>query len=99
MSVLGFLRYCKGDNNFVIVYRVNWLRAKARRERWEEEVELVGGEMSWTVNCFKYHERMWKQMAEEARGPGQAAYAWKQNSKWKEWARSAEDTFEMSKCI
>ncbi|KAG2130738.1 hypothetical protein DEU56DRAFT_757809 [Suillus clintonianus] len=30
-------------------YRVNWLKAKARWQRWEEELRLVQHEMGWTV--------------------------------------------------
>ena len=29
------------------VYRVNWLRAKAWMDRWQEEVTLVQNEMRW----------------------------------------------------
>jgi len=29
------------------VYRVNWLRAKARMDRWQEEVTLVQNETRW----------------------------------------------------
>jgi len=56
-------------------------------------MELITSEMDWTVNCFQYHERMWKQRAEEAEGPGQMAYAWKQSSTWGKWAKTARGTF------
>jgi hypothetical protein len=82
----------EGDG-FALVYRVNWLRAKARKERWEEEMVLVMSEMDWTANSFHHHEKIWKQRAEEAKGPGHIAYAWKQNSTWGRWAKIAEDTF------
>ena len=85
------LGYYNSDN--CTVYRVNWLHAKARKERWEEEMELVMSEMNWTVNCFCHHERVWKQRAEEAKSPGHMAYAWKQSQTWGKWARVAEDTF------
>ena len=77
----------------LLVYRANWLRTKARKERWEEEMELVRREMDWTVNSFQHHEEMWKQRAEEAGGPGQMAYAWKQSSTWGKWKRIARDAF------
>ena len=64
----------------ILVYRVNWLRAKARKERWEEEIELVRSEMDWTLNCFQHHEKEWKQRAKEAKSPGCVAYAWRQSS-------------------
>ena len=83
----------------LLVYRVNWLRAKARKERWEEEVELVTSEMGWTVNCFEYHMRIWKERAEVAKGAGQMAYAWKRKSTWEKWAELAKDTLETMKGI
>ena len=82
-----------------LVYRVNWLRAKARKARWEEEMELVTSEMGWTINCFQYHEKVWKERAEQAKGPGHAAYAWKQSSIWRKWTKTAEDTFKAIKSV
>lgn len=78
---------------FSLVYRVNWLRAKARKERWEEEMELVSREMDWTVNSFEYCGKAWKKRADMAEGAGKVAYAWKQWSMWQGWARTAKDTF------
>ncbi|KAG2108609.1 uncharacterized protein F5147DRAFT_799314, partial [Suillus discolor] len=34
-------------------YRVNWLKAKARWQRWEEELRLVQHEMGWTVCVYQ----------------------------------------------
>ena len=62
-------------------------------------MELVMNEMDWTINCFEHHERIWKQRAEEAESPGHMAYAWKQNSTWRKWARTAESAFEVLKNI
>jgi hypothetical protein len=62
-------------------------------------MELVTHEMSWTVNCFQRYEKMWQQRAEEAKGPGQIAYAWKQSSTWERWGRVARDTFETLSCV
>jgi hypothetical protein len=86
------LRNCSGS-----VYRVNWLRAKARKERWEEEMQLVTSEMDWTVRCFQHHGGIWKQRAEKAEYPGHEAYAWKQGSTWDEWAKTAEEAFRALK--
>ncbi|KAI6102590.1 hypothetical protein EDD16DRAFT_1494750, partial [Pisolithus croceorrhizus] len=41
------------------VYRINWLKARARRDRWKEEVSLVMHEMLWTRLWFEYHKNMW----------------------------------------
>jgi hypothetical protein len=86
-------------NPLALVYRVSWLQAKARKERWEEELELVTNEMDWTVNCFGYNQMVWKQRAEEAKGPGHRAYAWKQSSTWAGWAKTAENTFKVLKGV
>jgi hypothetical protein len=57
-------------------------------------MELVESEMDWTVNCFWYHEKVWKKRAEEAQGTGHRAYAWKQKSSWEGWAKTAENAFK-----
>jgi len=72
---------------------VNWLRAKARKERWEEEFELVKKEMEWTVNCFRHKEKTWKEIAEGAGEEGHRAYGWKQSSMWGRQASLAAATF------
>ena len=36
------------------VYRVNWLQAKARFDRWQEEVQLVMNEMSCLITQFRH---------------------------------------------
>lgn len=80
-----------------LVYRVNWLRAKARKERWEEEMKLVRKEMDWTVNCFKFKAKLWKEMAEGAKKEGHRAYGWKQNWMWETQVKTAAATFESLK--
>ncbi|KAG6326274.1 hypothetical protein ID866_12815, partial [Astraeus odoratus] len=34
--------------------RITWLKAKARRDRWKEELLLVRYEMLWTTLWFEY---------------------------------------------
>lgn len=62
-------------------------------------MELVKSEMDWTVNCFRYYEKVWKERAEGAESPGHEAYAWKQSSTWKEWATTAEGVFKALKDV
>jgi hypothetical protein len=72
------------------VYRVNWLRAKARFNRWEEEVNIVQHEMEWTVRWFEYQYHVWDGRAEESMEKGQAghaSYAWKQQEMWNKLIR------------
>ncbi|KIM71052.1 hypothetical protein PILCRDRAFT_33210, partial [Piloderma croceum F 1598] len=35
-------------------YRVHWLKAKAWRDRWAEEVTLLVNEMDWTLGFFEH---------------------------------------------
>ncbi|KAI6118065.1 hypothetical protein F5141DRAFT_1043887, partial [Pisolithus sp. B1] len=51
-------------------YRINWLKARARRDRWKEEVSLVRHEMLWTCLWFEYHKDMWEKRALQLTGPG-----------------------------
>lgn len=44
---------------WVKVYRVHWLKAKARRDRWKEEYTLLQNEMDWTVLFFRTMQRIW----------------------------------------
>ena len=93
MSFSNIFLHINYNNISLPVYRVNWLHAKARKKRWEEELELVGKEMEWTTRCFQYHEEIWKQRAENSKGAGQRAYAWKQSATWGEWAVTADDMY------
>ena len=76
------------------VMRVNWLRAKARRDRWDEELQLVLKEMEWTVRGFESKGAEWtklKKSHENERGLRQ--YAAKQEGMWLEMAQKAAETF------
>jgi hypothetical protein len=56
------------------VYRVHWLKAKARRNRWNEEFILLSSEMDWTVLYYRYQASRWQQRADQvdAGGTGQS---------------------------
>ncbi|KIM54003.1 hypothetical protein SCLCIDRAFT_137614, partial [Scleroderma citrinum Foug A] len=41
------------------VYRVHWLRAKALRDRWDEEVQLLTCETEWTRRFFSSRVDFW----------------------------------------
>jgi hypothetical protein len=45
--------------SFFTVYRVHWLRSKALRDRWEEELLLVSHEMDWAARFFVYKAEQW----------------------------------------
>ena len=80
-----------------IVYRVSWLRAKARFSRWSEELRLVELEMQWTVNWFRRKEQQWGNrlinLADEERPPGLDCYSHKQMALWDALADQAQQKF------
>ena len=79
------------------VYRVSWLRAKARLARWLEELQLVKYEMEWTVNWFHNKAKQWhnrlKDWVKEERAPGLDCYRHKQIVLWSSLADQAEAKF------
>ncbi|KAK7692105.1 hypothetical protein QCA50_003724 [Cerrena zonata] len=66
------------------LYRVNWLRAKARRDRWAEELALTQAEMHWTRLFHLHRKSLWLRRAEEssAEHPKLQFYARKQAKTW-----------------
>jgi hypothetical protein len=80
-----------------LVYRVNWLRAKARRDRWREELEIVGHEMEWTALWFEHQMKEWQQRLDESvkeNKSGHIAYAEKQVAMWKRFIKEAHHRFK-----
>ena len=74
------------------VYRVNWLRARARAKRWSEEKEIVVKEMEWVIESFRHMEGLWKERAEKMGNekPGHRAYAMRETERWNRWAGIAK---------
>ncbi len=73
---------------------MNWLRAKARLTRWDEELQLVLHEMDWTVNWLKRKVTEWKELAGRALESHMVAYVEQQASDWEYLALQAETSFE-----
>jgi hypothetical protein len=77
------------------VNRVNWLRAKARSKRWEEEVLILKHEMVWTQLWFLHHKKKWEErmrVATMASKPGHVAYAAKQARVWSQlWEHARKE--------
>jgi hypothetical protein len=79
-----------------LVYRVNWLRAKARVDRWMEEETLVKYEMDWTVQWFQNQADMWRKRSNREDGslpPGHKSYGVKQEKLWKAFLQKASQRF------
>jgi hypothetical protein len=78
------------------VNRVNWFRAKARYQRWKEEVLILEHEMVWTELWFGYQKQKWedwmKTSGSEAKA-GHYAYAAKQVGIWSQFVEAARKEF------
>lgn len=85
---------------FFVVYRVHWLKAKARADRWDEEFKLVWSEMDWTLRYFQHQGRIWVERTQQAVQGGKlghAAYAARQGSMWAKFYQQGSRVFEEAK--
>jgi hypothetical protein len=81
-----------------LVYRVNWMRARAHAHRWEEELLKTEKEMIWTTRYFMHQRDTWygRLVALREQGvaqKGHEAYCEQMISQWEEFARLAEFQF------
>lgn len=82
--------------NLNAVYRVHWLRAKAQKTRWIEELQCLQVEMGSAVRFFRHQERVWQEneeIIEPQSQPGYAAWAARQSAMWHSMAVQAESKF------
>ncbi|KAG1730990.1 uncharacterized protein EDB91DRAFT_1252435 [Suillus paluster] len=85
-----------GNDWMTEFYRVNWLRTKALRDRWNEEVILVKHEMQWSINFFNHKAKQWLSHMDTATSAGltgHTCYAARQSHIYHQLAGHAEDTF------
>ncbi|KAG2138239.1 hypothetical protein BD769DRAFT_1663819 [Suillus cothurnatus] len=78
-------------------YQVHWLQAKALRDRWKEEIELVQLEMEWTCNFFLWKAAKWGDQMQESlvKGlPGHACYSGRQSHMYSLLAQDAQAAFQ-----
>ena len=68
--------------NAFLVYRISWLRAKARKDRWEEEVCLLQSEIGWASNFFKFKADEWRRLSAASDSEGKRCYALAQEEVW-----------------
>ncbi|KAG1844998.1 hypothetical protein F4604DRAFT_1595844, partial [Suillus subluteus] len=81
-------------------YRVHWLRAKALRDRWEEEMLLVQHEMNWTCNFFVHKADQWiclGILGEDTEKVGHVAYAAQQCKMYQHLYEDARAAFKTVK--
>lgn len=79
----------------MLVHRVNWLRARARLTRWQEEVVLIKTEMDSTIRFFTVQAEKWtaRVISKSSVTPGHVCYAKKQESMWTNLADQAYKAF------
>ena len=79
-----------------VVQRVHWLRARAQKNRWQEELTLVGYEMQWTTRYFLYRARKWQvQLEDNDLQAGPRAYAARQAAQWGGLVSDAERAYRV----
>jgi hypothetical protein len=66
------------------------MRARSRRDRWQEEVSITSHEMVWIVLWFQARAELWRQRAENTEeSTGLASYAYRQAAMWDKLKRLA----------
>jgi hypothetical protein len=70
----------------IAVYRVHWLKGRAQKNRWAEELRITENEMEWVTRFFFYKRREWKKWLESCPTPsaGHVAYAARQMDMWED---------------
>jgi hypothetical protein len=82
MNVGYIILFMTFDFNLSAVYRINWLRARAKMSRWKEEIVLIPQEMQWTVRFFEFKCREWEEHRKSSVSAGQRSYAARQRAMW-----------------
>ena len=78
------------------VYRVHWLRAKAQKARWIEELQCLQVEMESAIRYFQHQEQFWemrRELIEPQTQSGHAAWAARQSTMWHSMATQAHSRF------
>jgi len=79
------------------VYRVQWLRARARYDRWAEEEISLAREMKMVVQYFASMTKKWTVLrdgVDEVSNPGHRCYAAKQSHMWATFGHQASVAFD-----
>ena len=87
-------------HRMLLVERVHYLRARAQRSRWSEELRLVQYEMEWTTRYFLYQSEIWQNWSTSQAlvglAPGPVAYGQRQRAMWYRMAIDAEARFKIA---
>jgi hypothetical protein len=76
-------------------YQINWLRTKARFNRYNEELCTVKDEMCWTLLYFETQRSTWTDRASRSENHlGHKAYALKQAAMWEKFGIEGNKAFK-----
>ena len=81
------------DTHLFADRKMLWLRAYARKRRWDEETTLVPFEMECTLRTYQRKVAEWQGWAVDSRTRGHAAYARRQAGLWKSMLDHAAGRF------
>jgi hypothetical protein len=77
-----------------IADRVQWFRARAQAQRWEEEVEILEEEFRRTIRSFERMAEVWRLLAKAPdMATGYSAYAFKHTQMFSEMAEDCRGKF------
>ncbi|TEB32063.1 hypothetical protein FA13DRAFT_1628436, partial [Coprinellus micaceus] len=80
------------------VHRVNWIRARSRALRWEEEHQLTTKEMEFTMNYFEYTAGMTRDWGKGLpQSPSQNAWSSRCSAVWTMLKVHAETQFSVAR--
>ncbi|KAJ6506461.1 hypothetical protein DFH09DRAFT_867734, partial [Mycena vulgaris] len=83
------------DFHCYIAAKVQWHRAWADMERWQEELEIVGQEFRRAVQGFNKMHSVWTALADDHKNnPGRKAYASKVASMYEQMEKNMCQQFE-----
>lgn len=75
---------------------MHWLRAKAQKLRWIEELQCLQVEMESAIRFFRHQAKFWdvkQELIAPHSQPGHAAWAARQSAMWNLMAMQAESKF------
>lgn len=86
----------------LLVYRVHWLAARERCQRWEEELAITTHKMEWTTRYFLAKAKQWTLLRDRVTAggnmdhrSGQVCYAERQRSMWCDFAAHAQSRYQI----
>jgi hypothetical protein len=82
-------------SHYHLVYRVHWLRANARHQRWVEELSITSHEMTWIPRYFLHRAEVWIRHLKNITAPGAVAYTKRQAANWSEMAAVSMRIFKV----